>query len=143
MATLSLDLRRRILASYDEAEGTREDVAKRFRVSLGMVKKLLQQRRKTGDIGHRHRLAGRKPKILPVHHQQLRELLAKKPDLTLAELRSALQLACSLPAIHYALEDLGLTYKKRRCAPASKIAPTSPKGAGDGSASKRASIRHG
>jgi transposase len=36
--TLSLDLRERILACYDEGESTREEVAERFRVSLGMVK---------------------------------------------------------------------------------------------------------
>ena len=48
--TTSLDLRERILGTYDAGEGTREDVARRFRVSLGMVKKLLQQRRHTGDI---------------------------------------------------------------------------------------------
>ena len=40
MATLSLDLRERILAAYDAGEGSREEVAHRFRVSLGMVKKL-------------------------------------------------------------------------------------------------------
>ena len=39
MKTLSLDLRERILAAYDQEEGTREEVAHRFRVSLGMVKK--------------------------------------------------------------------------------------------------------
>src|SRR4051812_26883517 len=117
MATFSLDLRTRILASYDEREGTRDDIARRFRVSLGMVKKLLQQRRKTGQIGHRHACAGRKPKILPAHHQQMRALLAQKPDLTLLELGAALQLACSFPAIHYALAALGLTYKKKRSAP--------------------------
>ena len=48
--TTSLDLRERILDTYDAGEGPREDVARRFRVSLGMVKKLLQQRRHTGDI---------------------------------------------------------------------------------------------
>jgi hypothetical protein len=50
MRTISLDLRERILASYDQKEGNREEIAGRFRVSLGMVKKLLQQRRRTGDI---------------------------------------------------------------------------------------------
>ena len=48
MRTLSLDLRERILASYDHEDGTREEIAMRYRVSLGMVKKLLQQRRRTG-----------------------------------------------------------------------------------------------
>jgi transposase len=141
MATLSLDLRTRILAAYDEGEGTRADIAQRFRVSLGMVKKLLQQRRKTGQIGHRHRCAGRKPKILPAHDQQMKTLLAAKPDLTLAELRAALQLDCTLPAIHYALVRLQFTYKKKRSAPASKIARTSPSTGKSGSASNRASTR--
>jgi len=72
MRTLSLDLRQRILAAYDHDEGTRAEVAHRFRVSLGMVKKLLQQRRRTGDIGPRHHLAGRKPMIVATHQQQLR-----------------------------------------------------------------------
>ena len=47
MRTLSLDLRERILASYDLEEGTRVEVGDRYRVSLGMVKKLLEQRRRT------------------------------------------------------------------------------------------------
>jgi transposase len=46
--TLSLDLRQRILACCDEAKLTRQQIADRFCVSLGMVKKLLAQRKKTG-----------------------------------------------------------------------------------------------
>src|SRR5216117_1668174 len=99
--TLSLDLRERILAAYDKAEGTREEVARRFRVSLGMVKKLLQQRRRLGEVRAQHHRSGRKPRIVAAHQRQLRTLLAKKPDLTLKELRAATGLACTLPAIHY------------------------------------------
>ncbi len=124
MRTLSLDLRERILTSYDRKEGTREEIAARYQVSLGMVKKLLQQRRRTGDLRPRHRYSGRKPKILGSHRQQMRSLLSKKPDLTLKELRSAVQLSCSLPAIHYALEEMGLTYKKRHSAPANRTGRT-------------------
>jgi|SRR5208282_87768 len=112
MKTLSLDLRERILAAYDADEGTRDEVAHRFRVSLGAVKKLLQQRRRTGDIAPRHRFSGRKPKILDRHRQHFRHLLAQQPDLTLGELRAATRLVCSLPAIHYVLADMELTYKK-------------------------------
>jgi len=137
MKTLSLDLRERILAAYDQEEGTREKVAHRFRVSLGMVKKLLQQRRRTGHIGPRHHHSGRKPKILARHHTHLRQLLAQKPDLTLPELRAATGLACSLPAIHYALQKLELTYKKRRCMPVNKPAPTSRAPAGRGGGGSR------
>src|SRR5262245_50464874 len=97
MRTLSLDLRERILSSYDRKEGTREEIAHRYRVSLGMMKKLLQPRRRTA-------------------------------------------LECSLPAIHYGLAKMGLTYKKRHCGPASKTAPRSRGRAGRGGGARAASI---
>ena len=142
MRTVSLDLRERILASYDQREGNREEIAGRYRVSLGMVKKLLQQRRRTGDVAPRHRFSGRKPKIVAVHRQQLRSALAKKPDLTLRELRAALGLDCTLPAIHYVLEKMGLTYKKRHSGPASKTGPTSRGRGAGGGGNRLASTRH-
>jgi len=141
MRTLSLDLRQRILTSYDNKEGTRAEMAHRFRVSLGMVKKLLQQRRRTGDITPRHRYAGRKPMILATHRSRMRALLAKKNDLTLMELREAMGLKCSFQAIHVVLGKMGLTYKKRRSGPASKTGPTSRGLAGSGASGKRASTR--
>ena len=141
MRTLSLDLRERILTSYDRKEGTREEVAARFRVSLAMVKKLLQQRRRTGDIGPRHRHSGRKPRILSVHQAQMRTLLGRKPDMTLKELRSALALDCTLPAVHYVLQKMGLTYKKRHSEPVSRIGRTSRERGGPGGGSKRVGTR--
>lgn len=45
MKPLSMDLRERILASYDAGEGTRQEVADRYKVSLGVVKKLLSRRK--------------------------------------------------------------------------------------------------
>lgn len=143
MATLSIDLRQRILAAYDRGEQSREQVARRFCVSLGMVKKLLQQRRRTGDIAPRHHRSGRKPRILASHRQSMGRFLRDKPDMTLAELRAALGLDCSLPAIHYALDKLGLTYKKRHSAPASRTARMSAVPGGPGGASKGASTRRG
>lgn len=136
MRTLSLDLRERILTSYDRKEGTRLDIARRYRVSLGMVKKLLQQRRRTGDIRPRHRYSGRKPKILAGHEQQMRTLLVRKPDLTLKELRQAVALNCTLPAIHYALARMGLTYKKRHSGPVSRTGRTLRGHGAGGSASR-------
>lgn len=124
MRTLSLDLRERILRSYDKEEGTRQQIADRYCVSLGMVKKLLQQRKKTGEIGARHYRSGRKPLLGDTHRRQIRVLLNKKSDMTLKQLRAAMGLHCSLPAIYYLLDKMGLTYKKRHSGPASKIART-------------------
>jgi len=123
--TISLDLRERILEAYDEGEATRDQVAQRFRVSLGMVKKLLQQRRHSGDIRARHHLAGRKPLILVEHRQEMDRLLKAKPDMSLKELREAMGLKCSLQAIHVVLGKMEMTLKKRLSVRASKTAPTS------------------
>lgn len=112
MAALSMDLRKRILDAYDRREGTQQQVADRFCVSLGMVKKLVQQRKKTGDISPRYRFCGRKPKILKDHREKMNKLLTEKPDLTLAEIREGIELECSLVAIHLALAKMGLTFKK-------------------------------
>ena len=143
MRTTSLDLRERILAAYDNKEGTRDEIASRFRVSLGLVKKLLQQRQHTGDIAPRHHRSGRKPKILPAHDQQMRALLGRKPDMTLQELRAAIALNCTVQAVHYALDRMGLTYKKRLSGRASRTARTSPGHVASGGANRRASTRRG
>lgn len=141
MKTLSLDLRERIVGAYDAQEGTREEIASRFRVSLGMVKKLLQQRRKTNELGHRHRYSGRKAKILPEYRDKLTTLVAAQPDLTLAQIRQKLAMSCTVPAVHYALVALGLTYKKRRSTPPNKVGPMSPKHGASGRPGKASSRR--
>lgn len=114
MKTLSLDLRERIVAAFDRGDGTRLQIAERYNVSESMVKKLLKQRAKTGDIGNRHANSGRPPVISRRHEQRLRKLVKEQPDLTLAELRDALDLDITPQAIHYALERMGLPLKKRR-----------------------------
>ncbi len=138
--TISLDLRERILEAYDEGEATRNQVAHHFRVSLGMVKKLLQQRRASGDIRARHHLAGRKPLILVEHRREMERLLKVKPDMSLKELREAMGLKCSLQAIHVVLVKMEMNLKKRLSVPASKTAPTSPGRVKDGKGGRTAWI---
>ena len=143
MKTTSLDLRQRIVATYDEGKWTQEEVAKRFRVSLGMVKKLVLQRRRTGRIEARHRYSGRKAKLLPERGQEMKGLVAKEPDITLAEIKARLGLACTIPAIHQVLVKLGLTYKKRRSMRPNKTGPMSRKSDAGGSEAKAGSTRRG
>lgn len=138
-----MDLRERILKAYERGDSTREQVAQRFSVSLGMVKKLLSRRQQGREIGARYDRCGRRPRIVESHRKALREMLAGKPDLTLKELREALGLDCTLPAIHYVLADMGLTYKKRLSRPASKVVRTSSKGGRSGDAIRADSIPRG
>jgi len=117
-------MRERILACYDHGKQTREEVARRFCVSLGLVKKLIQQRKRTGNIGPLHARAGRKPMITQQHKDRMIEMIAENNDTTLAEFREALHLSCSLTAIHNALAGMDQTYKKRRFGLTSKIVRT-------------------
>ena len=112
MKPLSMDLRVRILASYDAGEGTRQDIAERYKVSLGTVKKLLSRRKQTGDISCWYTHCGRKPYFTEELRGRIKELLRTRPDITLEELREQLHLECSLPAIHYLLKDMNLSFKK-------------------------------
>ena len=76
--------------------------------------------------------------IVGPHQSQMRALLAKKSDLTLRELRAATGLECSLQAINVVLGKMGLTYKKRHSAPASKTGQTSRGRVVSGASGKRA-----
>ncbi len=66
---------------------------------------------KTNEIGRRYRYAGRMAQILPEYGAKLKTLVAEQPDLTLAQIKEKLAMACTIPAVHYALIALGLTYK--------------------------------
>ncbi len=122
MKTLSLDFRERILAACDAGGLTQQQVADRFMVSLGVVKKLLGQRRRLGHVRPLHHRAGRRPKLTAENLDTLGCLVAEHPDWTLEQLRDALGVDCSLSRIHYALKKLGQSYKKSRSQPANKSA---------------------
>ncbi len=76
MKTTSLDLRRRIVETYDEGKWTQEEVAKRFRVSHGLGKKLLMRRNRPGQIEARHRIGAGKARLSPERSEALRSLVA-------------------------------------------------------------------
>lgn len=111
IGTLSTDLRERIVAAYDRGDGTRGQIDT---VSLGMVKKLPQQRKRTGDVAPRHRYSGAKPKITRKHQEHLKRLVRSNPDMTLEELRDAIGVDCTPQAVYYVLERMELSLKKRR-----------------------------
>lgn len=140
---ISVDLRERIVEACERKEGTREEVAKRFKVSLGMVKKLLQQQSRTGDLRPRYRFCGRKAKLMPQYGTALKALVAKAPDLTLAEMKQRLGLGCTVAAIHWAVTKLGLTYKKRRSMRLNKTGRTWRRPGAAGGGNKAGSIRRG
>jgi len=114
MKTISMDLRKRIVEAYDAKEGTRQEIADRFKVSLAMVKKLLEQRKRLGTLEPQTHRCGRKPIFQDQDLLWLRQMVKKRPDITLEELQQACGKQCSIMTISRCLEQLGASYKKNR-----------------------------
>ena len=116
MKPTSIDLRERIVAAYDACEGTKRQIAKRFKVSLGLVKKLLAQRKSLGTIEPQYQNVGRKPAFDDENLKQLDKFLQKHADATLTEIQEHFSgnISCSLQAIANAIKRLEWRYKKNR-----------------------------
>jgi len=124
MAAFSMDLRERVVAACDEGMDTRAEIAERFSVSESWVRRLLQRRRETGSIAPRPRGGGQPPAVDDEAAGRLREAVAADSHATLKELAAASGVACSTSAVDRALKRLGITRKKSRSGPPSRIGPT-------------------
>jgi transposase len=113
MKPYSMDLRQRIAAAIDHGEGSFREIARRFRVSLSFIARLLQRRRQAGTLEPRPHGGGHPPALDHDGQERLRELVRQHPDATLDELRQRLGVACSRSALARALERLKLTRKKK------------------------------
>jgi transposase len=111
MRAYSMDLRQRVLADCDRGLST-SAVAAKYTVSPAWVRRLLQRRRETGEVKPRQGRPGPKPK-LDAHRDRLRELVGQHPDLSPAEYRDRLGVACCALTVWRALRRLGLTFKKK------------------------------
>jgi transposase len=103
-----------VVAACDARDGTREQIATRFSVSVTWIRKVLRQRRDTGSIAPRPHGGGRAPAFDAAAAGRLREAVRADDDATLEELGRAAGVACSAPAVYRALERLGITRKKSR-----------------------------
>ena len=124
MKTHSMDLRERVVAACDARDGTRQQIADRFSVSISWIRDLMKRRRDTGSIAPRPRGGGRAPAFDQAASDRLRDAVRAKSDATLAELAEAAGVACRPSAVHRALGRLGLTRKKSRAGRPSRTAPT-------------------
>jgi transposase len=113
MGTYSKDLRERVAAAVDHGEGSQREIARRFRVSLTFVFRLLRRRRDAGTLDPKPH-GGGPPRALDSDQlQRLAELIRKQPDATLEQLREQGGFRCSLTTLWRALRRLGLTRKKK------------------------------
>ena len=111
------------MSAYERGEGTLEELAKRFVVSLVYGKKLRGQFLRTGQMERIEQRRGRPRKLLEEHRDQLRRWLVAAPDLTLEQLREKLEeergLTISRAQVARALKRMGLKLKKSHSTPRS------------------------
>ena len=124
MNAYSMDLRERVVAACDARDGTREQIAARFSVSVRWIGGLLRRRRETGSIAPKPRGGGRAPAFDEAAAARLRAAVRADDDATLEELREAAGVACSAPAVYRALRRMGITRKKSRGGRPSRTAPS-------------------
>ena len=123
MEAYSMDLRRRVIQACDEKTGSLAVIAGRFSVSVSWITKLKRRRCETGSIAAKPHGAGRRPALDQAACERLRKLVTEDSDATLIQLCDRIGVAVSTSAMDRTLRRLGLSYKKRRAAPLSKIAP--------------------
>ena len=129
----SQDLRDRVVTSVAGGR-SRRATATIFSVSVATVVRWSQRFRTTGSAAALA-MGGRRPHCLANKHEWLLARIAEKPDLTLRAIRAELAadgVKVSYGAVWAFFAREGITFKKRACTPASRIAPTSPAGASDG-----------
>ncbi len=124
MEAYSTDLRDRVIEAYDAGRGSSRQLAVVFGVSSAWIRKLLWLRRETGTVAAKVYRRGPRPRLSDGQLARLAELVRQHPDATLCELRRRLRVNCSVVTIHRALAKLGLSYKKSRSVPASRIVRT-------------------
>lgn len=111
MKAYSMDLRLRVMADVDAHMRT-TDVAKKYSVSPGWIRKLKRFRRETGSFAPREQRVSHATK-LDDELARLEQLVQERPDSTLQELRVALGARVGLSTVWRALKRLQLTFKKK------------------------------
>ena len=127
-AAYSQDLRDRVIAARDRGMKTKQ-VADLFNVSPAWVRRVMQRLREHGETTPRPRGG---VTLVKIDMQRLRELVAEQPDATVRQLHERLGIDCSQSAVDMALRRMGLSFKKRRSTPPSRIGPMSPSVANSG-----------
>lgn len=130
MEAYSKDLRERILRDCDAGVTTRV-VATKYDVSESWVRRLKQRRRETGETMPR-RAGSPRPARWLQYSDRLQELVRAQPDITLRELRDAIDGALSVQTLSRALRALQWTFKKKSSMHRSRIGLISRSGARNG-----------
>ena len=128
MATsLSVDLRRRVVAAV-EGGMSRREAAAHFQVGVSSAIRWVAQARKTGRVTPRPQGGDRRSQAIEAQAERILALIAARPDSTLEELKITLAAVghiFSISALSRFFQRRKITFKKRRRTPPSRNGRTS------------------
>jgi transposase len=126
MKAYSLDLRQKIIETYEAGGITQREFAEQFHVSLNFIVTLLQRWRAEATLEPKKRGAVMKPLLTPEIMHFLDQQIKQECDLSLWQLvelvREKYGVSVSTKTMSRMLRRENLRYKKNAFTPASKIA---------------------
>jgi transposase len=118
MKAYSNDLRRALIAAYENHPYSQREVADLFGVSPATGRNLVRRKRATGTPDALPWAGGKRTTMVPPIQDRVRQLVAKRKDRTLAELCAQIaqeyHTQVSVATMCRLLQRLGLRRKKRR-----------------------------
>jgi transposase len=109
MKAIPVPVRERILHLYDQGQST-ADIAASLGYCVAAVRRVRQQAKARGTLEPQTHRCGRKPLLTAARQARLEQLLARRPDATLAELAAPFQRPTSTMDLW--LKRLGWSCKK-------------------------------
>ena len=112
MKPISKEIRELVVLAREREEKNLE-IAKWFDISESAVESILRLHRNTGNVDPKP-YTGRKSSITDEMIILIKDMIEKKPDSTLDEIQTSLNLPIQKSQIANLLTKLGYTYKKKR-----------------------------
>src|SRR6185312_2563207 len=111
MRAIAVSMRERILQLYDRGKSTRE-IAEVFGFCIAAVRRVRQQYKDRGTLEPQTQTCGRNTLLTEERKERLLQLLAERPDATLAELGASMDRTFGTSTVDLWLRQLGWTFKK-------------------------------
>jgi transposase len=127
MKPYSNDLRRKIVAAYENNDYSQSQVAQLFGVSPATVRNLVRRKRETGTTDALPHAGGKSPTLGEKDHELVRQVVKANSDATLVELCYRVEQehkkGISTSSMCRLLRRLGLGRKKRPSTPLNETCP--------------------
>lgn len=114
--TYSIEIRSKALTAYEEGQGTQEEIASIFQVSISSFKRWLSKLRRGEPLHSLTENSGRPKKIDKIGEETIKRIVAENPSITLSELSDLYykqhKVVVGRSVLSRTLQGFNLRYKK-------------------------------